>query len=75
MRDIVQMIRNGQNPQQLAMNLLQTQMSGTPLGDNLINLAKQNRTADIEQIARNIMRQQGRDYDAEFKAFKQQLGL
>lgn len=75
MRDIIQMIRSGQNPQQLAMNLLQTQMSGTPLGDNLINLAKQNRTADIEQIARNIMRQQGRDYDAEFKAFKQQLGL
>ena len=75
MRDIVQMIRSGQNPQQLAMNLLQTQMSGTPLGENLINLAKQNRTADIEQIARNIMRQQGRDYDTEFKAFKQQLGL
>lgn len=73
--NIIQMIRGGQNPQQLVMNLLENQMQNTPMGANLLNLAKQNRSADIEQIARNICSQQGKDFDTEFKAFRQQLGL
>ena len=72
---IIQMIQSGQNPQQLILNYLEGQMQGTPLGDNLLTLAKQNRTAEIEQIARNIYSQRGLDYDKEFKAFKQQFGL
>lgn len=74
MMSIIQMIKSGRNPQQVVMNLLQSQQN-TPIGVNLLNLAKQNRTADIEQIARNIMKQQGRDFDTEFQAFKKQLGL
>ncbi len=73
--ELIQMIRNGQNPQQIAMNLLQTQMSNTPLGANLLNLAKTNNTAEIEQIARNLMQQRGLDFDKEFANFKKQLGL
>lgn len=55
--NIIQMIRGGQNPQQLMINLLENQMQNTPMGANLLNLAKQNRSADIEQIARNICKQ------------------
>jgi hypothetical protein len=33
-------------------------------------LAKQNRTADIEQIARNICAERGVDFDKEFASFK-----
>ena len=55
--NIIQMIRGGQNPQQLVMNLLENQMQNTPMGANLLNLARQNRSADIEQIARNICSQ------------------
>jgi hypothetical protein len=29
-------------------------MADTPLGSNLLNLAKNNKTAEIEQIARNL---------------------
>jgi hypothetical protein len=29
-------------------------MSGTPLGDNLIELAKNGKGADIEKVVRNI---------------------
>lgn len=72
---LIQMIRSGQNPQQLAMNLLQQQMGNTPMGANLLNLAKNNKTADIEQIARNLAKQQGIDFDKEFTAFRQMLGL
>lgn len=72
---LIQMIRGGQNPQQLAMNLLQQNMGNTPMGQNLIQLAQNEKTADIEQIARNLAKQQGIDFDKEFTSFKQMLGL
>ena len=72
---LIQMIKSGQNPQQLMMNLLEQQMQNTPMGVNLLSLAKQNRSADIEQIARNICEQNGIDFDKEFNSFKQKLGI
>ena len=53
------------------MNILETQMQDTPLGANLLNLARNNNTAGIEQIARNLAAQKGIDFDTEFNAFKQ----
>lgn len=72
---LIQMIRSGQNPQQLAMNLLQQNMGDSPMGQNLLQLAQNGQTADIEQIARNLAKQQGIDFDKEFAAFRQMLGL
>lgn len=71
---LVQMIKNGQNPQQLMLSILEGQ-AGTPMGANLLNLAKNNQTAEIEKIVRNLYSQQGRDFDSEFRAFKQMFGL
>lgn len=50
-------------------------MGGTPFGANLIQLAKQNKTGDIEQIARNLFAARGLDFDKEFKAFRDNLNL
>lgn len=50
----IQMIKGGQNPQQLVMQLLENQMSNTPMGQNLLSLAKQNKSNEIETIVRNI---------------------
>lgn len=72
---LIQMIKNGHNPQQLMMSILENQMAGTPMGANLLTLAKNGQTKEIENIARNLMRQNGLDYDSEFKAFKQRFGL
>lgn len=72
---IMMMMRNGHNPEVLVMNILETQMKGTPMGDNLINLARQGNTAEIEKIARNLTAQKGLDFDKEFSAFKQKLGF
>jgi hypothetical protein len=69
------MIKQGKNPEQMMLQFLETQMRGTPMGDNLISLARQGNTAEIERIARNLVAQKGMDYDKEFKAFKQSLGL
>ena len=71
---LVQMIKNGQNPQQLMLSILEGQ-AGTPMGANLLNLARNGQTAEIEKIARNLYAQQGRDFDSEFKAFRQMFGL
>ena len=71
----MQAIRGGQNPQQLIMNMLQQNMGNSPMGQNLLNLAKNNDGKGIEQIARNLCAQRGLDFDTEFAKFKQQLGL
>ena len=71
----MQMIRGGMNPQQLAMNLIQQNIGNTPMGQNLLNLAKNGKTADIEQVVRNLAQQRGIDFDKEFASFKQMLGL
>jgi hypothetical protein len=51
---LLQAIRNGANPQQLVMSILEGEMANTPMGKNLMELAKQNKTSEIEKIARNI---------------------
>lgn len=72
---LIQAIKNGQNPQQLMLNILQNNMSGTPLGSHLLELAKNGQTADIEKIVRNLTKQRGIDYDTAFPNFVQMLGL
>ena len=72
---ILQMIKKGGNPQQIMLSLMEQQMAGTPMGENLIQLAKEGKTGDIETIARNIFSQNGRDFDSEFNNFKNTFGL
>ena len=71
----IQMIKNGKNPEQLMMTFLQQNMGGTPMGDQLIQMANKNDTNGIEQFARNYFKQQGIDFDTEFAAFKKTLGI
>lgn len=72
---LIQAIKSGQNPQQLMLSILEGQISNTPMGANLLNLAKNGNSREIEQIARNISKQRGIDFDKEFAAFRQQLGV
>lgn len=69
------LMQKGYNPQQVMMNVLQNQMAGTPMGDNLIRLAQTGNTAEIEKIARNLAAQRGIDFDKEFTAFKKRFGF
>ena len=72
---LIAMIKNGQNPQQLMMQVLETQMNDSPMRDNLLDLARRGDTAGIEKIARNLAQQRGVDFDKEFNAFRRMLGL
>lgn len=72
---IIQMIREGKNPQQLMLSILAGQ-AGTPVGANLLKLAQNGQTAEIEKVARNLYSQQGgTNFDEDFKTFKERLGL
>lgn len=73
--ELIMMIKQGYNPQQLLMNVLQNSMKGTPMGDNLINLVQQGNKSEIERIARNLAQHKGLDFDTEFNAFKNKIGL
>lgn len=73
--EIIMAIKNGKNPQQLMINILENQMGSTPMGENLLTLIKQGRTDEIEHIARNAAAAQGLDFDKEFNAFKKKFGL
>ena len=72
---LIQMIKGGQNPQQLLLNIFEGQAGNTPIGANLLNLARNGQTSQIEQVARNLYASRGLDFDKEFKALRQQFGL
>lgn len=73
--ELIGLVKNTNNPEQIVMQFLQTQMQGTPMGNNLINMAKQGNNKGIEEFARNFLKQNGIDFDKEFKAFRNQWGL
>ena len=72
--DIITMIRSGQNPQQIMINILEQGVAANnPIAANLLDMAKNNRTADIERVARNLCAERGLDFDKEFSSFKYNL--
>lgn len=72
--DLITMIKQGKNPQQLVLNILESNLAQVnPIAANLLDLAKNNRTAEIEKVARNLCEQKGIDFDKEFNNFKSNL--
>ena len=65
------MIKNGSNPQQLMLSILEQ----NPNMKTLIDLAKANNANGIENFVRNYVNSQGGDFDKDFNAFKQMLGV
>lgn len=69
--ELIMQIRNGQNPQQLIMGILDQQAQSNPIYANLAQMAKEGRTTEIEAFARNLAKERGLDFDKEFNAFRQ----
>ena len=70
---LLQLMKNGSNPQQVAMSILQQQSNNNPIIQNAAALAQRGDTAALEQIARNLAQQKGLDFDTEFANFKKYL--
>ena len=72
---LVNMVKQG-NPQQIVMGMLeQRAQQGNPVFKNLLNKVQQGDTQGVETIVRNMAREKGIDFDAEFNSFKRQFGL
>ena len=52
---LIQMIKGGNNPQQLLMNILQSQQNN-PIIQNASNLAQNGNISALEMLARNLAR-------------------
>ena len=67
----MQFLRGIKNPQQFIMNMLV--QNQTPMGMQLINLAKTGDKTQIENFARNIFKERGMDFDKQFAEFMKQI--
>ena len=67
---LIQMIKGGQNPQQLIMNILQQQGNNNPILQNAANMAQSGNISGLEMLARNLAAQRGINYDQAFSEFK-----
>ena len=67
---LIQLIKGGNNPQQLLANIIQQQGQNNPILNNAMNLAQKGNVAGLQMIARNIAQQRGLDYDKEFANFQ-----
>ncbi len=66
MLNLQKFISNGGSPK----TLLEQTALRNPLINNLIQMAKSGNVQNVENFARNLFREQGRDFDTEFAEFK-----
>ena len=73
---MINMIKQGGNPQQLVMGMLeQKAQQGNPVFKNLLNMVQQGDTQGVESIVRNMAKEKGIDFDTEFNSFRRKFGL
>lgn len=69
MNNPLQMIKmfmnGGKNPQEIAMNMIGN--NNSPVIQNLVKMAQNGDYKGVENVARNMFKEQGRDFDAEMK--------
>ena len=71
MMQYIQMMKSG-NPQEIVMNMLrQNATDGNLMAQNLLQMVNNRDIQGIENMARNVARERGVDYDKEFNNFKQ----
>ena len=71
---MIQILKGG-NPQSFVFQMLEQNAQNNPFFANILQLAKSNKTNEIEQIAVNMCKEKGIDFNKEFNSFKNNLGL
>lgn len=69
--ELIKMMTGKMNPQQMAMNLLG--QNPNPIMQNLIQMAQKGDKAGVERFARNMFKEQGRNFDQEYNDFMKSL--
>lgn len=72
---LMQMIRNGGNPQQAIINIMKNQSGNSPVINNAINMMEKGDSADLEKLARNLCKEKGINPDDMLSQVKNQFGI
>ena len=64
---IINMLRGIQNPKDAVMNIVKS--NNNPMIKNLVEMAEKGDRQGVENFARNLMKEQGKDFDKEFGDF------
>lgn len=72
---LISMMKQGGNPQQAALQMLQKNAGGNPMANNVLNMARNGDSAGLENFARNICAGKGIDFNQAFNNFKANNGL
>ena len=57
------------NPVQMLKNMIMNKQINNPIFKEVINKAQNGDSKGVEQFARNLFKEQGRDFDKEFGEF------
>ena len=68
MNNPLEMLKMIKNPKEFVMNYMK--QNNNPMFNNLMQMAEKNDTQGLENFARNLYKEQGRDFDKEFNDFK-----
>ena len=61
------MLRSIKNPKDAVINIIKS--NNNPMVKNLVEMAEKGDSKGVENFARNIFKEQGRDFDKEFGEF------
>jgi hypothetical protein len=61
------MLRQIKNPKEAVINMVSN--NNNPMVKNLVEMAKNGDNEGVENFARNLLKEQGRDFDKEYSEF------
>lgn len=71
--DMLKVIMNkNKNPEEIIKNVI-LKNNSNPMITNLIDMAEKGNNKGVEQFARNIFKEKGKDFDKEFEDFMNQI--
>lgn len=73
LQQIGQLIKGMKNPQQAILQLLSNNTN--PMAKQVLKMAENGDIQGIEQFARNVVKEQGKNFDEEINKFKNKLGM
>lgn len=72
---LIQMVRNGGNPQQAVMNIVKQQAGNNPVMNNALQMMEKGDNAGIEKLARNLCKEKGINPDEMLSQVQNQFGI
>lgn len=72
---IMQMMKNGGNPQRIIMNMMRQQAGSNPVMNNALQMMEKGDNAGLEKLARNLCKERNIDPDDALNQIKGQFGM